>query len=49
VARHGGQSPGRGRVGGVAEKVIGLARCPVFVHVDAAASRPVAEPVGTGR
>jgi nucleotide-binding universal stress UspA family protein len=49
VARHGGPAPGRGRVGGVAEKVIGLARCAVLMQVDATASTPVAEPAGTVR
>jgi nucleotide-binding universal stress UspA family protein len=33
VARHGGASLGRAWIGGTAQKVIGLAECPVLVHV----------------
>jgi nucleotide-binding universal stress UspA family protein len=38
VARHGGASLGRAWIGGTAQKVIGLAECPVLVHVNAAAA-----------
>lgn len=34
VARHGGASLARAWIGGTAQKVIGLADCPVLVHVD---------------
>jgi nucleotide-binding universal stress UspA family protein len=33
VARHGGASLGRAWIGGTAQKVVGLAECPVLVHV----------------
>ena len=39
VARHGGASMARAWIGGTAQKVIGLAECPVLVHVPAAAGR----------
>ena len=38
VARHGGHALGRAWIGGVAQKVIGLAGCAVLVLVDAAAT-----------
>lgn len=34
VARHGGSQLARAWIGGTAQKVIGLAECPVLVHVD---------------
>jgi nucleotide-binding universal stress UspA family protein len=34
IARHGTHKLGRAWIGGVAQKVIGLADCPVLVHVD---------------
>lgn len=34
VTRHGGAAAGRARVGSVAQKVIGLARCPVLVVIE---------------
>jgi nucleotide-binding universal stress UspA family protein len=34
LARHGRESLGRAWIGGVAQKVIGLAECPVLVHVN---------------
>jgi hypothetical protein len=34
VARHGGSSLARAWIGGTAQKVIGLAECPVLVHVN---------------
>ncbi|HPP83632.1 MAG TPA: universal stress protein [Rubrivivax sp.] len=37
VARHGGANVARAWIGGTAQKVIGLAECPVLVHVTAAA------------
>jgi nucleotide-binding universal stress UspA family protein len=33
IARHRGDSLARAWIGGVAQKVIGLAECPVLVHV----------------
>ena len=35
VGRHGGASLARAWIGGTAQKVIGLAECPVLVHVPA--------------
>lgn len=37
IARHGPQNLSRAWIGGVAQKVIGLAECPVWIHVPAAA------------
>ena len=34
VARHGGDNLSRAWLGGTAQKVIGLAECPVLVHVN---------------
>lgn len=34
VARHGGDSLARAWIGGTAQKVVGLAECPVLVHVN---------------
>lgn len=38
LARHRPEAPARAWIGGVAQKVIGLAECPVFVHVQPTAS-----------
>jgi nucleotide-binding universal stress UspA family protein len=40
VARHGGDTHARAWIGGVAQKVIGLADCPVLVHVGNSTSNP---------
>ena len=37
IARHGGQNLGRAWIGGIAQKVIGLAECPVLVRVNTTA------------
>ncbi len=37
IARHGPNNLSRAWIGGVAQKVIGLAECPVWIHVPAAA------------
>lgn len=42
VARHGADTLGRAWIGGVAQKVIGLAECPVLVHIGAVAAAPAA-------